>query len=1354
MVKHESWMKTGTPEHVPVAGGGDEATTRTVGIVFPVFSQDHHNSVVAVDTGGCAAVTQQSNLTGLLSHNPKSGNNDHNAPPSNSRSQSSKSYSLVDSSGNRATTPEPTLNRESSSCSALTSSTTEVSCVRSGYDLPVGFEVSLEFHKEVSSLFSSQSSSLLVAEDPDEATTRKRTSKAGSNKTTCSSQSKTQTSHTNNNHNRMDTSRRSTRSTREDPSGRSLFYDEFSIRQETQQTINRSESMQPLQQQQQQQASGGRQTPPSSSSSKDDSILKCAVDKWTKCTQWLHYAICQFVLAVSLRAARNPRSCIAIVLCVSLGVIATGFFTNFYVEANEEAMFAPTDALSRQHGRYVSNVDGFPEGERGIAVTIHRNGDNVVGYEVVNRAFMAVDFIRSLPEVQDLCSYSPKTNDLGAPYCQSHGLMSFWNENSTLFRQETQGSDQVVIETISKNVTSEGTPFFHDFFMGRSQRDPKSGLIFEAKMIVLYVGLPDVKLEEEDVFGQVTEVSLTPKVESAVIDALRELRKEWADEPGNVYKLEFLTMRSLGDELVRAIADDIPLIPLVFFIMTGFTCFVFYRNDPVKSRSMVGIGSVVTILMSIMTGFGMCFAIGVPFTSMTQILPFVIFGVGLDDTFIITGAYFRTNPNKETVERIRETMEEVGNSISLTTITTTVAFLMGLISTIPSIQWLCIYAAPTIFIDYVYQITFFVAILVLDEERIKANRRDCCICFTVSSPSSAKPSDSDSSESDSSKRPLQNGNPQEHSKKASSALSGPPSSSGRSRVMTEDDDSDDPSAIRLRQNELASQDESSPASGVPMEDRHWADRFMDWYADKLMHPCAKVFVLIGFTAFLGACIYSSTQLVQSFRASDFLPTDSYALAYVNALSAYTVSTFRIPVYFRYVDQSDPQIQEQMQKYVDEVTRLQHFQKEPEACWFRDFKDVADGNHEAFANYSFIFENNWTFYERFDVLMSIPEVYDIYGGDIALNPDGTIETSRCWFSLQDLNVEVVREQVQVLADLHRVSMNQTVNQGREDDMPFFAFESIFFLWDFYTVVVAELQFTTISGVIAITAIGFLLIPHWSATMFVTPLIMVLYVDLLGTIQFAGLAINPLTYVCLVISIGLLVDFLMHIILRYYESAETTREAKVKDTLRTMGASILVGGLSTCLGVVPLAFSSSGILKTVFISFIAMVTLGIGHGLILLPVLLSYWGPTVCVRMNQQDLERELHIDEHAAHGGNQQRDIMATSDRIDEEADADVPPSVAASRGPVGSVTVNRACQSFDSTSTLEKPGTIPLFTRTGHDSGNTSYFSAIEDVDVDDIDDDGAPSNPVSSVFRHTGEDRESRLGGMDLIEPSDSISV
>ena len=140
----------------------------------------------------------------------------------------------------------------------------------------------------------------------------------------------------------------------------------------------------------------------------------------------------------------------------------------------------------------------------------------------------------------------------------------------------------------------------------------------------------------------------------------------------------------------------------------------------------------------------------------------------------------------------------------------------------------------------------------------------------------------------------------------------------------------------------------------------------------------------------------------------------------------------------------------------------------------------------------------------------------------------------------------------------------------------------------------------------TALALFFIPHWSAAFFVLPLICVLYVDLLGVLKWAGADINPVSYVSLVLSIGLMVDYLMHVLLCYYES-EGKREEKTIETLRTMGSSILLGGVSTFLGIIPLAFSTSEIFTTVFYAFLGLVLLGMSHGLILLPVLLSIAGP---------------------------------------------------------------------------------------------------------------------------------------------------
>lgn len=51
-------------------------------------------------------------------------------------------------------------------------------------------------------------------------------------------------------------------------------------------------------------------------------------------------------------------------------------------------------------------------------------------------------------------------------------------------------------------------------------------------------------------------------------------------------------------------------------------------------------------------------------------------------------------------------------------------------------------------------------------------------------------------------------------------------------------------------------------------------------------------------------------------------------------------------------------------------------------------------------------------------------------------------------------------------------------------------------EFYTVAINELILTTISGIVAVSIVAFLFIPHWTAVLFVSPLITTLYIDLLG------------------------------------------------------------------------------------------------------------------------------------------------------------------------------------------------------------------------------------------------------------------
>ena len=69
-------------------------------------------------------------------------------------------------------------------------------------------------------------------------------------------------------------------------------------------------------------------------------------------------------------------------------------------------------------------------------------------------------------------------------------------------------------------------------------------------------------------------------------------------------------------------------------------------------------------------------------------------------------------------------------------------------------------------------------------------------------------------------------------------------------------------------------------------------------------------------------------------------------------------------------------------------------------------------------------------------------------------------------------------------------------------------------------------------------------------------------------------------------------------------------RVRDSMYALGLPILQGAISTILGVIGLALAPSYIFFTFFKMVLLVIVLGAIHGLILLPVLLSFLGPGTC------------------------------------------------------------------------------------------------------------------------------------------------
>jgi len=113
-----------------------------------------------------------------------------------------------------------------------------------------------------------------------------------------------------------------------------------------------------------------------------------------------------------------------------------------------------------------------------------------------------------------------------------------------------------------------------------------------------------------------------------------------------------------------------------------------------------------------------------------------------------------------------------------------------------------------------------------------------------------------------------------------------------------------------------------------------------------------------------------------------------------------------------------------------------------------------------------------------------------------------------------------------------------------------------------------------------------------------------VDLLGLMWVFGLDLNSITMISLVMAIGLVVDYLAHIA-HYFvhgDSGATDPQERMIFALEEVGGAVLIGGLTTFIGILPLAFASSFIYRVFFTLFLTIVSLGLIHGFVVVPTLI--------------------------------------------------------------------------------------------------------------------------------------------------------
>ena len=169
-----------------------------------------------------------------------------------------------------------------------------------------------------------------------------------------------------------------------------------------------------------------------------------------------------------------------------------------------------------------------------------------------------------------------------------------------------------------------------------------------------------------------------------------------------------------------------------------------------------------------------------------------------------------------------------------------------------------------------------------------------------------------------------------------------------------------------------------------------------------------------------------------------------------------------------------------------------------------------------------------------------------------------------------------------------------------------------------IIFRELIFNLGFALLGIAIIGFILLIHPVAVAIMLLCIVLVDLGLFAEMWVLDIRLNTVSVVNLVMAVGLAVDYSMHILHTFLRTRGGGRQERVHGAMLEIGAAVLLGVLSTLLGVVVLAGSQSHIIFTFFQLLMGTVVFGGLVGLCVLPVLLSFIGPGACLALQEDDV----------------------------------------------------------------------------------------------------------------------------------------
>ena len=311
--------------------------------------------------------------------------------------------------------------------------------------------------------------------------------------------------------------------------------------------------------------------------------------------------------------------------------------------------------------------------------------------------------------------------------CIMTSLLEMWKFNEAHIESATQ---QEIINAVNLLIRSPWFGYDRDFsdLLGGVEKN-SSGHVVAATTSQMFYSLqvPD-DVEIVDSQGSGLELELADKTTLDWEEAFVRTVLNSSSDSGSLVLPN--AGKSFGDVSAGAIFFDAWLMAAGYVLMFAYTIFTLGKLNSLEIRLYLSIAGIVGIGMGLVIAMGVSSLLGYPYTPMHAMLPFLCLGIGIDDMFVIVQCWsnLHLDSTASITEKMGVALQHAGVSITVTSLTDIFAFGVGAVSRMPGLESFCVSTAIGLAAIFLLQVTWFLAWMTLDEQRVAAGRDGVLPC--------------------------------------------------------------------------------------------------------------------------------------------------------------------------------------------------------------------------------------------------------------------------------------------------------------------------------------------------------------------------------------------------------------------------------------------------------------------------------------------------------------------------------------------------------------------------------------------------------------------------------------------------